>query len=89
MPKFSVSLPGPSNGRLKYSFGIEYLNLVVGTVQDKDPSSFSNSHLAGLIEISADIRDVFDSNIGYLLVGTGRRGRKKNPAKAQPKQSFA
>lgn len=84
--EFSVPLPSPPNGPNKLPFLVEYLHLVVGTVQNKDRSIFSNGHLAGLIEVSANIRDVFDADMVYHLCGIDPNRQEKNPAHGKPKQ---
>jgi hypothetical protein len=86
--KFSVALPGLPQSKDKLPFLVEYLDLIVGTVQDIDPSLFPDSHLSGLIEVSANIRDKFDWDMPYHLAGTDLRERKKNQTNAQPKKSL-
>jgi hypothetical protein len=87
--KFSVSLPDLPNSKDKRPFWAEYLDLIVGTVQDKDPSLFSDSDLSGLIEVFANFRDKFDWNMPYYLAGTDLRERQINQTNAQPQKRFA
>ena len=73
--KFSVLLSGTPDGENKFSLRTEYLNLVVGTVQNKDPAISINGHLGRLIEVSVNIHDGLDRNRPDHLAGTDRWGR--------------
>ena len=74
--KFSISFPEPPNSKDKPPILVEYLDLIVGTVQDKDPSLFPDSHLSGLIEVSVNFRDELDPDMPYYLLLSIRRSQE-------------